>query len=203
VEVVVHGGGEARAGVTPGVVRRSAGRQRAPGGVRPPQPLQALGRRGDGVVREVADAAVMRAQQVEPHGDGVVALEQRRQLHHVALRLRHLLAAERQHVPVHPHAGEGLAGRPRLGELALVVREHQVEAAAVDVELVPEVLRAHDRALEVPAGEALAPGAGPAHEVAGLGPLPEREVARVALVAAHLDPRALDLLVGIAPESSP
>ena len=56
-------------------------------------------------------------------------------------------------------AGERVAVRAfRLGDLVLVVRELQVHAAAVDVEVVAEQLRAHRRALDVPARAALTPG---------------------------------------------
>ena len=48
-----------------------------------------------------------------------------------------------------------------LGLLVLVVGEAQVDAAAVDVEGVAEVLARHGRALEVPAGTAVAEGRGP------------------------------------------
>src|SRR5262249_44246314 len=84
-------------------------------------------------------------------------------------------------------AGEGLAGvRLRLGQLVLVVRELQVEAAAVDVEGLAQELHAHGRALDVPARPAGAPGAVPGR-LARLGPLPQGEVAGVALPVADLD----------------
>ena len=53
----------------------------------------------------------------------------------VEQRLRHLLAADGHEAVVHPVPREGIAGRGRLRELVLVVREAQVEPAAVDVEL--------------------------------------------------------------------
>ncbi len=45
----------------------------------------------------------------------------------------------------------------RLRDLVLVVGEFQVDPAGVDVEALAEVLEAHGRALDVPAGEAVAP----------------------------------------------
>ena len=77
----------------------------------------------------------------------------------VVVRLTHLLAVDGQHVVVHPvlhglmpHRGHSLRN------LALVVGEDEVHTAAVDVELLAEVLAAHRRAFAVPAGEAVAPG---------------------------------------------
>ena len=77
----------------------------------------------------------------------------------------------------------GAAGGLVLRDLALVVREHQVHAATVDIELAAEVFFAHHRALEVPARETFAPGGRPAHDVFGLRLLPEGEVVGGALVA--------------------
>ena len=77
----------------------------------------------------------------------------------------------------------GAAGGLVLGDFALVVREHQIHAAAVDVELAAEVFLTHDRALEVPAREAFSPGGRPAHDVLRLRLLPEGEIVRGALVA--------------------
>ena len=59
-----------------------------------------------------------------------------------------------------------------LGDLVLVVREDQVEAAAVDVEGVAEVLVGHRRALQVPAGPAAAPGRLPARRLGSPGLAP-------------------------------
>src|SRR5690625_5340940 len=92
----------------------------------------------------------------------------------MAFRLPPLFPAQGTPVPVHPVTGERLACPARLGKFALVVREDQVQAAAMDGELVTQVLGAHDRALDVPARIALAPGAVPAHEVALLCLLPDR-----------------------------
>ena len=74
------------------------------------------------------------------------------------------------------HAARGL----RLRALVLVVREHQVGAAAMDVEWQAQVLLRHARALDVPARPAVAPGRFP-RGLARLGRLPQREVERVAL----------------------
>ena len=77
----------------------------------------------------------------------------------VAERLTHLLAVDGNHVVVYPVACRVLAHCGcRLRNLALVVGEHEVHAATVDVELLTEVFGAHRCTLHVPAGEAIAPG---------------------------------------------
>ena len=70
-----------------------------------------------------------------------------------------------------------------LGLLVLVVREAQVDAAAVNVEFVAEVATRHSGAFEVPAGSAASPGAVPRGSgwLGRLTGLPEGKVAGVAL----------------------
>ena len=80
---------------------------------------------------------------------------------------------------------DGLVAESRgaLGDLALVVREDEIHASTVDVELLAEVLGSHCRALEVPPWESLAPGAWPVHDVLRLRLLPYGEVVRVVLLS--------------------
>ena len=107
----------------------------------------------------------------------------------VVERLRHLLAVDVEHRVVHPVAGEVAARGDRLGPFVRVVREHEVVAAAVEVEAVAEHVEAHRHTLDVPAGAALAPRRRPGR-FARLGRLPECEVERVLLVLVDLDPGA-------------
>src|SRR5207248_6905175 len=65
------------------------------------------------------------------------------------------------------------------GPLVLVVREDQVQPAAVDVELRAEVGGGHRRALQVPAGAPSAPWRRPGR-LAGFGALPHGEVPGIA-----------------------
>ena len=81
---------------------------------------------------------------------------------------------------MHPVPGEAVAGRGGLGTLVLVMREDQVQAAAVDVERRAQVLGGHGRAFQVPARAARAPGGLPGR-LARLVALPQGEVPRVAL----------------------
>ena len=46
----------------------------------------------------------------------------------------------------------GVKGAARLGDFVFVVRKDEVDAAAVDVEGLAEMLPAHRRAFDVPAG---------------------------------------------------
>ena len=82
---------------------------------------------------------------------------------------------------MHPELRERMPQRARLRDLVLVVREDQVEPAAVDLEHGPEVLLRHRRALDVPARPAAAPRRVPPRVLAFLVGLPEREVAWILL----------------------
>src|SRR5213596_2028530 len=75
-----------------------------------------------------------------------------------------------------------------------MVRELEIHAAAMDVELLAEQRAAHRRALDVPAGAPLAPGRSPLR-FAGLRALPEHEVQRVLLARVHVDALAGTQLV--------
>ena len=77
----------------------------------------------------------------------------------------------------------GAAGSHILGNFALMVREHEVHSAAVDIELISKVFLTHYGALKVPAGETVAPGAGPAHDMLRLCLFPECKVIRSTFVA--------------------
>jgi hypothetical protein len=86
---------------------------------------------------------------------------------------------------------KGLAGgRLALGDLVLVMREDQVDAAGVDVERRPEVGHAHRRAFDVPARPARSDRRCPSSARRAWA-LPEGEVADVVLaVLVGLDPLA-------------
>src|SRR5207248_1515951 len=86
-----------------------------------------------------------------------------------------------------PDLRERVAEGARLRDLVLVMREHQVEAAAVDLERRPEDLLGHRRALDVPARPAASPRRVPPRVLRlRLVRLPEREVALVLLERARL-----------------
>jgi hypothetical protein len=97
----------------------------------------------------------------------------------VALALGHLVAVDEQVRAVEPMRGETLHAGRALGlrDLVLVVREAEVDAAAVQVEGGAEMLQGHRGALDVPARTTFAPRAGPVVvAVLGLVGFPQGEV---------------------------
>ena len=88
----------------------------------------------------------------------MVASEELLQRDEVAKRLTHLLTVDGNHIVVHPVLHGLMTHRSLcLCYLALMVREHEVHAAAVDIKLLAEVLTTHGRALTVPPRETVAP----------------------------------------------
>ena len=148
------------------------------------QPGPGLARRRQGVGREAQLAPVTAGEAQVAEVERVVALLlEPVECPHVARRLGHLLAREQQVVAVHPHGHHRVAEGPlALGDLVLVMGEGQVDPPRVDVEALPEVGDRHGRALDVPPGVALAPGAVEADDPPRAGRLPEDEVGGVALV---------------------
>src|SRR5260370_26744272 len=97
---------------------------------------------------------------------------------------------------MHPVADDAMPGHAfGLRELGLVVREHVVGAAGVDVEPLAEERHRHRRALDVPAREARAPGAWPDLEAVLAGRLPQGEVAGAPPARIDLAPRPHEKLV--------
>ena len=119
-------------------------------------PLRLSGRHR--LVGEVDRAAPVRGEEEQEHRLATPPVEHLLDRLDVAERLRHLLARESEHPVVHPDLRELVTERPRLCELVLVMREDEVEPAAVDLEDGPEQLLGHRRALDVPARAAATPG---------------------------------------------
>jgi hypothetical protein len=149
-------------------------------GAQPTQPALGGTQRGE---RKVQPRAVVRRQAQVPKCQRVELQSlQVRQRVGIARRFGHLHAVGQQVLTVQPdsregaHSGEGFA----LGAFILMVGEDVVDSTGVDVDLRPEVLGAHGRALDVPAGKAWSPRAGP-HQLGptGLGCLPQGKVAWV------------------------
>ena len=105
-------------------------------------------------------------------------------------RLRHLLVIDIDEAVVHPHVREMIARRRAgLRDLVLVVRELQIHAARVDIEVSAQNFSRHHRTLDVPTRASFAPGRRP-RGLTGLGALPEHKIKRIALALLHFDPRA-------------
>ena len=81
----------------------------------------------------------------------------------IAQGFGHLLALDLQHLIMHPDARKLPLGvrAAALRDLVLVVGEHQVVAAAVDVEALAQKRMRHGRAFDMPAGPPATPGAVP------------------------------------------
>ena len=63
-----------------------------------------------------------------------------------------------------------------------MVGEDEIHSTAVDVEKVAQIFASHGCTLAVPTGKSLAPRTGPAHNVFGLGVLPEGEIGLIAFL---------------------
>ncbi len=212
VEVLVHGGKEASSvlryglrqhparltdqpvGHRVGCLLQSAAQgphpaaEPLPGGLGLTQPLFT-------VVQLAAEVGV---EQEEPDHLGRELLQHVPHGEEVAVGLGHLLVAQVEQPVVEPEVHELLAGGAHgLGALVLVVGEQQVLAAAVELEVVAQVLGGHHRTLDVPARAAAAPGGVPAGLV-GAGRLPEGEVQGIALLLPHLHADAAAHLLHVA-----
>src|SRR6478609_8377374 len=103
----------------------------------------------------------------------------------VAEALRHLLTLHLEEAVMQPVIGHDrrVEGATRLGDLVLMVREDEVDAAAMDVESLAEMLPRHGRAFDVPARTPRRRDAGRRRprRLAGLRRLPQHEIHRVAL----------------------
>ena len=101
----------------------------------------------------------------------------------VADAFRHLRPLRQEKGAMAPESGKRPAGcRFRLGDLVLVVREDEVDAAAMDVEGLAKEIQRHRGALQVPAGPAAPPRRVPRRArpfVFGFCRLPKSEILRV------------------------
>src|SRR6266853_3424383 len=117
------------------------------------------------LMREFERLAVMAAEQRQANGLAWPLFHQLVHSDEIAERFRHLLARRRgEEAVMQPVARERRAamGADALGDLVLVVREDEVEPAALDVEGLAEGLLSHRRAFDVPARPAALPWAVPA-----------------------------------------
>src|SRR5690606_29790182 len=121
------------------------------------------GQRGEGglqVLFGVIDrAAVLARQQEIANHFGRIPLQHFAYGEEIAERLRHLFVVDTHRTVVHPQVDELRAGGAfGLRDLVVVMRKHQVAAAAVNVEGVAEAGGRHGRTFDVPARTTEAPG---------------------------------------------
>ena len=101
-----------------------------------------------------------------PHGNFGTEYVCARLAKEMAQALTHLLAVDGNHIVVHPVMNHLVALRSHsLCNLALVVRENQIHAATMNIEVAAQVLASHRSTLAVPARETIAPRTRPAHDV--------------------------------------
>src|SRR5207237_1596964 len=112
--------------------------------------------------------AVVGVEDQQPQGARVVALEHLAERGEVAQRLRHLLTTDLDHAVVDPCAREQLSRATGLGTFVFVVREYEIVAPTVDIEVRAEQLQGHRDALDVPPRASRPPWRGPCG-FAGLG----------------------------------
>ena len=99
---------------------------------------------------------------------------------------------------MHPVFGETTAGRgaEALRHFVLMMRENQILSAAMNVEINTEMLAAHGRAFDMPAGPAKSPGAVPARIIPERR-FPQHKIGRVFLVGGNLHAGAGNHLVAV------
>ncbi|MNK64870.1 hypothetical protein D3C87_841540 [compost metagenome] len=116
--------------------------------------------------------------------------------HEVTLGLRHLAAFHLHEAVMHPHIGHDMraVGAARLRDFVLMMREDEVEPAAVNIENFTEIATGHGRAFDVPARTTATPGAFPARFIIR-GQFPQHEIAGGLLVGFHRHARARLLFV--------
>src|SRR6202046_239186 len=147
-------------------------------------------RRLEDVVAQLHGTAVVVAEECVPQRAVVPSRAQFLDGRKIPGALRHLGPVHAEEASVHPVARQRhLAGDLlHLRNLGLMVRKDQVDGAAVEVILGAEELLSDGRVLDVPSRAAW-PEIGVPRWLSRLGPLPQREVAGVALVVVVINAR--------------
>ena len=117
--------------------------------------------------RPVHRLAVMAAQHVEAQHLARPILQQIVHGHEIAEALRHFRAFDLEMAVVHPVARERMIVMRAFGlrDLVFVMREDEIDAAAMNVEGLAQIFARHGRAFQMPARAAEAPGAFPARRL--------------------------------------
>ncbi len=119
-----------------------------------PQPFHRAGRLLQTIEREVELLAVRNTGQSKPESRRLVTLrKQITEREEIPLRLRHLLAFDKQMLGVQPVPRERLARRTlALRNFVFVVRKCQVDSTGVNIQCLAEIFHGHRGTLNVPAG---------------------------------------------------
>ena len=101
----------------------------------------------------------------------------------IAQALAHFLAFNLKKAIMHPHIGHGVRamGATGLSDLILMVREDQVQPAAMDIEGFAQIALGHGRAFDMPARTPPTPWTVPAR-LLGARKLPQYEIGGIALM---------------------
>ena len=149
------------------------------------------------LIIKINRAAVMGIQQIEAHHIPRELAQNITQQEEIAQRFAHFLIVHRDKAVMQPIAGKAAAaGRLGLGDLVLVMREHQIGTTAVNIKAVPQVFAAHSRTFDMPAGATHTPRAFP-RRFTRLGGLPQGEIHRIFLLITDLHTRTCQHIIQI------
>src|SRR5882757_4820006 len=110
-----------------------------------------------------------------------MAGEHFRQTDLIVVTLPHLLPVDGDHIIMQPVTGRNmLVADGTLRYLTFMMRELKIHSSAVNIKLLAQVLGAHRRTFDMPAGKAFAPGTLPAHDVFGRSKFPQGKVLAIA-----------------------
>src|SRR5689334_547899 len=112
----------------------------------------------ESIHRKIHWASIMAGEKIMTQGHGIEVGENLADREEIAQGLRHLLLVDVQKAVVQPVTRQWPPGR-RFGlcDLVFVMRKNQIPPAAMDVERLPQIFRAHGRALDMPARTSGAP----------------------------------------------
>src|SRR6185437_2220949 len=121
-------------------------------------------------------ASIVACEEIMAQSRGVELLEDFPDGEEIAERFRHFFLVDVEKTVMQPVARQRLAeGALGLRDLVLMMRKDQIPPATVNIERLAEILRAHCRALNMPAGAPLSPRTFP-DRLARLARFPQREI---------------------------
>ncbi len=99
---------------------------------------------------------------------------------------------------MHPNIGHGRSsmGAAALGNFIFMMRENQIQATAVDIKDLTQILPAHCRALNMPTRTSPPPGTIPSRGIV-IGRLPEHKIRRIPLIGSDFNPGTSNLFITV------